>query len=106
MTKQLSVKMKCSSCGHEQVANGFETENGSRYFGSSANWCDACERGKPEPIESLDPPAPTVDQIIDLLVRTADDYAEDCVRAGFVTTRSKNRDILAERLKTILTTRI
>lgn len=102
MNKELSIRMKCTTCGHEQVATGFETPSGSRYFGSSANWCDGCGDGKPEPIEPLDPPAPTVDQIVDLLVRTADDYADDCVRAGYVTTKSKNRAVLEERIRAIL----
>jgi hypothetical protein len=44
----------------------------------------------------------TQDQIIDYLVRTADDYADDCIRAGYVTTRSKNRELLAERIKAAL----
>ena len=44
----------------------------------------------------------TQEQLIDYLVRTADDYADDCVRAGYVTTRSKNRSLLAERIKAAL----
>lgn len=102
MNKKLAVEMKCGSCGHIQIANGFETPDGSRYFGSSANWCNACETGKPEPVKPLEPPVLALDQLVDLMVRTADDYAEDCVVAGYVTTKSKNRKLLEERIRATL----
>jgi hypothetical protein len=46
-----SVQFKCTSCGHMQMVNVVYGPAGSRYFGSGANWCDACENGKPEIVD-------------------------------------------------------
>ena len=50
-TKNISIPMRCTSCGHVQQVNGVEQEDGTRFLGSGANWCDRCQGGKPEPID-------------------------------------------------------
>lgn len=49
--KDITIPMRCTSCGHVQQVNGVEQEDGTRFLGSGANWCDRCQRGKPEPID-------------------------------------------------------
>lgn len=52
MNEKVTLTMKCEDCGHIQEVTGFKTEDGSTYFGSSYNWCDACGDGKPVPMIS------------------------------------------------------
>lgn len=45
------MKFKCVDCGHEQMVSVAYDEDGSRYFGSGANWCDMCKTGLPVIVE-------------------------------------------------------
>jgi hypothetical protein len=45
------LPFKCTDCGHVQDVSVVYGDDGSRYFGSGANWCDKCNDGKPELIE-------------------------------------------------------
>jgi len=45
------LPFKCSDCGHTQLVSVAYGENGERYFGSGANWCDSCGDGKPELVD-------------------------------------------------------
>jgi hypothetical protein len=47
--KQVTVRVKCEDCGHEQEVRGISS-GGRCYFGSGYDFCDMCE-GKPHPIE-------------------------------------------------------
>lgn len=46
-----SQLFRCSGCGHEQTVSVSHRDDGSRYFGSNATWCDKCEHGKPEQVQ-------------------------------------------------------
>lgn len=48
---EISIKMKCEDCGHEQEVKGIMLEDGSKYFGSSFYWCDRCGDGLPRYIQ-------------------------------------------------------
>jgi hypothetical protein len=47
------LKMQCEDCGHIQDVKGSRLD-GSCYFGSSYNWCDACDTGLPNPIGEVE----------------------------------------------------
>ena len=46
---------RCTSCGHEQWVYELVRREGV-YAGSGQNWCDKCERGKPEPTDKIRSP--------------------------------------------------
>jgi hypothetical protein len=47
-SKNISVKMKCTECGHIQTVKGTQSY-GKNYFGSGYDFCDECD-GLPEVI--------------------------------------------------------
>ena len=49
---KVTLKMQCEDCGHIQSVRGSRC-GGSYYFGSSYNWCDACDTGLPVQIEDV-----------------------------------------------------
>jgi hypothetical protein len=50
---KVSLKMQCDTCGHIQHVKG-SRHDGQIYFGSSYNWCDACDTGLPVAIDFVE----------------------------------------------------
>lgn len=51
--KETSVKYRCTTCGHIQKVIHLtdDEQRGAVYAGSAAQWCNACQSGKPEPLD-------------------------------------------------------